>query len=521
MAIVQSMGALQRVDDRAPSAAVAPSRYSDQWSATYAAIYRTQPNVRTVVDYLARNIAQVALHVYRRVSDTDRVRLVDHELAQWLDTPNPDTTGYRLKENTFQDLGIYGMAYWLKVREPKRIGLVRVAPDTLTPIGWLLPSSYIWRKPTGEEVELAATDVCAFRYFNPDDPLTGLSPLETLRQILAADAVSVGFRRAFWQNAARLEGVIERPVNAPQWKPEQKQSFREQWAARYNGAPGQTAVLEDGMTFKATTYSAIDSEYTTARKLTREEVAAAFHVPLPMVGILDHATFSNIKEQHKHLYQDCLGPSFEMFTQEIERQLLVECDDRAHVYVEANIAEKLKGSFEEQALALRTAIGTPWMTVNEGRGRLNLPQDDDPASDEIARPLNMTTTALDAPSQQAIATGARVVPFRPLAALTPEMSADGLPIIRTTWARQRDALEKLPPKERAAAFDVNRWDRELARDLEAAYRARGASDAVAPHVAAALALAINAETQRLLKKGEEAFSLAREVALYVDDPSCS
>src|SRR5690554_6984432 len=50
------------------------------------------------------------------------------------------------------------------------------------------------------------------------------------------------------------------------------------------------------------------SDLIEARKLTREEVAAAYYIPPPLVGILDHATFSNIREQHKQLYQDTLGP---------------------------------------------------------------------------------------------------------------------------------------------------------------------------------------------------------------------
>ena len=121
----------------------------------------------------------------------------------------------------------------------------------------------------------------------------GLSPLETLRQLLAEDSAATEYRQAYWQNAARLEGVVERPATAPKWTPEQKQSCRDQWAARYAGpaSAGQTAVLEDGMTLTPTSYNARDSEFTEARKLTREEVAAAYHIPLPMVGILEHATF--------------------------------------------------------------------------------------------------------------------------------------------------------------------------------------------------------------------------------------
>jgi len=231
----------------------------------------------------------------------------------------------------------------------------------------------------------------------------GLSPLETLRQVLTEDAAASAYRKSYWINSSRIEGVIQRPLEAPKWNPQQKQAFREQWQQRFGGSAnaGQTAVLEDGMTFQSTSYSAKDSEYVPARKLTREEVAAAYHVPLPMVGILDHATYSNIREQHKQLYQDCLGPWLKMLQEEIARQLLPEARDRDHVYFEFNINEKLKGSFEEQALSIQATVGRPVMTLNEGRARLNLPSiKDDPTADQVALPLNTSTGAAALPPAQ-------------------------------------------------------------------------------------------------------------------------
>src|SRR5688572_16141759 len=121
MAIVSSFGALQvytanrssfwKSGDVGGSVSLATGTAS-----TYAHIYETQPNVRICVEFLARNIAQLGLHVFRRVSDTDRVRLFDHDVANWLSRPNPQMTRYRLFEATVQDFAIYANAFWLKVR---------------------------------------------------------------------------------------------------------------------------------------------------------------------------------------------------------------------------------------------------------------------------------------------------------------------------------------------------------------------------------------------------------------------
>ena len=64
---------------------------------------------------------------------------------------------------------------------------------------------------------------------------------------------------------------------------------------------------------------------------------------------------------------------------EIERQLLVEFSDSEDIYVQANINEKLQGSFEEEQQALVAATGSPYMARNEARARLNLPRVNDAA----------------------------------------------------------------------------------------------------------------------------------------------
>jgi HK97 family phage portal protein len=395
MAIVSSFGAMQ---------ALTSTRNQSWWGggevggsvnlgdtfSTYAWIYRTQPNVRICVDFLARNIAQLDVHAFRRLSDDDRERLADHDVERWLGDPNPGRCEFRLIEDAVSDLGIYLNAFWVKLRPPterKRVGLLRIPPEQMSVSGGLLPSLYTWTLQDGTEKDFAPADIVHFGGYNPDDSLIGLSPMETLKQTLSEVYAAARNREDFWNNGSRFYGIIERPKDAPKWDKIQRQGFGESWNAQYGprGAKrGGTPILEDGMTFKSITANAKDSEYIASLKLSREICAAAYHIPLPLVGILEHATFSNIKEQHKHLYQDCLGPWLKMITQELQRQLLPESSDRDRVYLEFNIAEKMKGSFEEQAAALNVAVGRPWMTVNEARARMNMRRSADPEADKLA-----------------------------------------------------------------------------------------------------------------------------------------
>jgi HK97 family phage portal protein len=437
-----------------------------QYAQAYLMIYRTQPNVRTCVDFLARNIAQLGLGAYRRVSDTDRERLPpDHPLSILLQHPNSATTRYRLIESLMQDLGIYFNAYLLKIRGVQ-LGLVRLPPDQMAITGTLMPTGYVWTNTNGSRTPFPLSEVVHTGGYGLG--LMGLSPLETLRRLLAEEAAASEYRQQMWTNATRVEGIIERPKDAPKWTPVQKQSWRDQWQGAYAAGgtrPGSVAILEDGMQFKQVSYNPRDLEYSAARKLSREECAAAYHIPPPMVGILEHATFSNIVEQHKSLYQDTLGPWLELIQSELERQVVPEFADTTDVYLEFNILEKLKGSFEQQAVSLQALVGRPVMTANEGRARLNLPRiDDDPSADKLAAQQGgpagaaLVTTSEDGPA----------VPKRAPLRLVPS-GAEVQHAIAAHRERQATRLQKVPLAERPAVFrrEFERWSRELATDINA------------------------------------------------------
>lgn len=474
MPIVQSFGALQAMTDREPSWSSSSSGSLTLYDhhQAYAEIYRTQPNVRICVEFLARNIAQLGLHVFRRVSETDRVRLNDHELARWFAKPNPSTRRYRLIESLVGDLGIYFEAYWLKIRYldiegRKAIGLVRLPPDEMRVEGGVMPSRFIWTV-NGREKEFPPSEIVFFNGYNPCHPFRGLSPLESLRRILADEAAAGDYRESYWRNAGRMEGIVEQSKEGPTYTAPQLKAFKEQleeFKAR-GSKPGEMAVLPLGMSAKQWSFSAKDSEYVQGGKLRREVCAAEYHIPQPMVGILDHATFSNIREQHKHTYQDTLAPWLEMIQQEVEGQLLIECEDQRDVYVEFNIAAKLAGSFEEQATSLQQLVGRPIMTANEGRARINLPSiKDDPSADRLAAQQGgPASNSADAPPGGGSSNPDDAPPDEELGGENRVIVTE---ILQRTRQRQLARLNKASADDRAATFFANldRWNRELATDL--------------------------------------------------------
>lgn len=491
MAFVISSGQLAATD-RPTAPAPYALTLSDGTAQDYATIWRTQHQVRTVVSFLARNIAQLAVHHYERVSDTDRRRLADSPLARLLGRPNPFTTRYRLFDTLVNDIGIYDAAYWAKVRGEGGYpgALVRLDPRKTSPVGDnpFVPDGFELRGSKGKRI-LPADQVVFFHGYNPENARGGCSPIEALRRTLLEEWQANSYREQLWRNGARLSGYLSRPVDAPKWSDPAKNRFKLDWQAQYVGDgpnAGGTPILEDGMTFNGASVTPEQAEYLGARKLTREEVAAAYHVPLPMVGILEHATFSNIKEQHKQLYADCLGPWLEMLVEEMELQLMPEFPNTAGTYLEFNLQAKLAGSFEEQAQQLSSSVGAPWMTRNEARARQNLPQIE--GGDELVTPLNVVVGGQASPADSApdeipaFADRSHIRPRRKsagprLKAAAEEDHVDRAgKVLAAFFARQGKALASAVGASKAARrrgkaedvselFDDERWNTELAADL--------------------------------------------------------
>lgn len=141
------------------------------------------------------------------------------------------------------------------------------------------------------------------------------------------------------------------------------------------------------MTFSAVHLSAKDEQLVETAKLSLATVAQVYHINPTMVGQLDNANYSNVREFRKSLYGDNLAPYIRVIEDVFNSILLPRLgEDNERVYVEFNLDEKLRANMEERASILTSSAGRPWLTVNEVRAMENLPAVD--GGDSLAMPLN-------------------------------------------------------------------------------------------------------------------------------------
>ncbi|MFF1820386.1 phage portal protein [Kribbella sp. NPDC058245] len=437
-----------------------------------AEMWRTQPYLRTVVTFLARNIAQLGLHAFQRVDDVDRRRIRDG-VGQVLARPNRGTTSYELIYGLVADLALYDKAYWLTSSDPEQ-------PLSRLPVGWVTswggdalgPELYRVRvNDKGETVDVPAANILEFHGWSPLALAVGSSPVAALREILAEQVQAARYRESVWQRGGKVGSVLSRPAGAPLWSDEARKQFKLDWEARYSGqgpGVGGTPLLEDGMTLNRVDFSAHEMQFIEGARLALNTVASVYHINPTMIGLLDNANYSNVREFRRMLYGDTLGPILAQIEDRLNAFLVPRFDSRPDVYLEFNIEEKLQGSFEEQTQALQSSVGRPWMSANEARALRNMPAVDD--GDGLVVPLNVLVGGQasprdSAPDQPAAASAKPTPAKRNLillkAAVTDRQADQVAAVLRRFFERQRSADQY----GRGGDWDTDRWNRELADDL--------------------------------------------------------
>ena len=450
-------------------------------------LYQTQDNLKAVVDFLSNSIAQLPLKVYVRSDETDRQRDRDSVAAKLLWRPNEDQTGYEFIRALALEYFVFGAVYvWVLPDADSNSGYqIRIIPSewvkSTEKANAYAPETIVVTTGNGSSFEIPRTEFVQFKTYSPGNPGGYISPISGLRQTLQEQIEAGNFRKQLWHSSGRLNAQITRPANVQPWDDEARKrfatAFSEAWGAGGSKA-GSIPVLEDGMEIKPFSTSFKEAQWTESVKLSREAVAAAYGVNPSLIWHSDTQTYASSKDNARALYAECLGPVLQMIQQRINSFLLPMIGADANLYVEFDLTEKLKGSFEERASILQASVGGPWLTRNEARADNNLPPIE--GGDELIVPLNVLEggqaspqdTHMDEQEPMTIQQNCgcshcksdNVINIK--ARSTEEEDERMAEAMSKFFKRQADSvLPKLGAKS-AKWWDEDRWDSELADDIE-------------------------------------------------------
>lgn len=470
-------------------------RISAAWemaqSQSYGWMYLKQPAVRTVVDFIARNIAQLGLKLYERVDDNQRERAEDHPAAATMRRPYGLTPYDRWIFDFVADRLVYGNAYAIKFRAPdnQRL-LLQIEPWRMNIVsyGREVDGYRVYNQdgtvyPNHDQAPISPENVLHWRTYNPDDRRVGLSPLETLRDLLAEDLASQTANTELLKSGLMKPGWVYSPVEAPMISNEARQAAEIDLYNRLTRKDKRPPFLEEGRELRDMGVTPKDAEMLAGRRFTEEQVARLFGVP---TGALSLDPSGDLEEQRKQVYADVLPPYSKELSCVLDVGLLqVEYQDDDY-YFEFDLNEKLRGDPQARFQAITSAVGRPWMLVDEARTRENLPQID--GGEDLALPLNVSLAGDQGSPSAPQLPAPNVMPPQdpnkpPQDGSYRENSVKALtvstqPRIETEVARQRRYINEtkalllklyrrqLKVLNSKGLFDSGRWNREFAEDLQ-------------------------------------------------------
>ena len=438
-------------------------------------LYASQSNLQAVVGFLADSVAQLPLKVYVRKGETERKRDRSSVAARVLWRPNANQTEYEFINSLMIEYLLNGTAIVWHLPDPYSESGHQLR---IIPTSWITDSendsAYAYKNITvkawggAPAVKIPAEDFIQFKIYCPGKPGGYLSPVSSLRTILGEQIQADKFRTQIWKSSGRFNAYVTRPKDVAAWDEETRkkwvEAFREGWSTN-GGNAGKMPVLEDGMEIKPYQFNAKDAQYAETKQLSREDVAAAYHVNPSLIWHTTTQTYASAKDNARALYADCLGPTIQMLQQRINSFMLPMLGADPETYVVFDLSEKLKGSFEERAGILQSAVGSPYMTRNEARADMDLPPVE--GGDDLVVPMNVNdgknNPAVEESKMRYISRKSKDV-IRIKGRADDKENEEITDVITKFLKRQsRSVIPKIGAKD--DWWDEDRWNKELADDL--------------------------------------------------------
>lgn len=216
------------------------------------------------------------------------------------------------------------------------------------------------------------------------------SPVRSLHTTVALyDAVSKHML-AFFKNGARLSGHLK---VEPGTNERAKEAIRQEIYKLYADPSNTGKVLVSSADWQAFHREPQFDQIVNLIKHSRDEIFVTYGVPPPVMGVIERAIMSNVREMRDQYYRDLIGPHSELLAGDFESQV-IDSDpvlaDR-QIFAEFDVDEQLRPDLWKRAASFRNIM--LGYTPNELRRIERQPalkgdQDPNGYANTLQRPLN-------------------------------------------------------------------------------------------------------------------------------------
>lgn len=343
--------------------------------------------VEAAVSAYAQTVAMCPPTHWRTQTNGGRKALTDTPLARALRRPNDYQTRSDFLNNQVRALYFRGNCYALAPRTNGQIAELHplhpdtckpyvdpesgdvyysVAPYDVTPrqdgvpVDWpldmarMVPERYVWH----------------VRINTPKHPLVGVSCLTAAAYAISANSSISAQQDRFFANMSRPSGTLNTDAIL---KPDQVKELRERWQEQSQGlAVGGVPILTAGLKWTPLSMSAADAQLVEYYKLSIADIARVMRIPLPLVGVMEQATYNNTEVLMNFWVASGLGFLLEHIELSLDKFFSLPLGE----YVELDTKALLRSNFKERIEGLVRGVQGGVYAPNEARREEGLPAAD-------------------------------------------------------------------------------------------------------------------------------------------------
>jgi HK97 family phage portal protein len=334
--------------------------------------------VEACVGRYAQTVAMCATEGdhWRQLPNGGRRRVTESALSRILRRPNDYQSISDFAMNLTRRLMTHGEAFAVAIRNERAEiaelhlmmhGMAMVAVDGS--IFYQLSGNEIVERRFNLGAPIPARDVLHVRLHTPRHPLKGVSPILANTLDLAMTGAALNQQIAFYLNQARPSFMLETDEKLTA---EQTLALRHQWNEQTQGVnAGGSPILTWGLKAKPVLANARDGQLAEILKMSDQNIAMAFQMPLQVLG-LGGTTFASTEL----LMQSWIASGLGFCLNHIEEALgqLFRLKGVPAEYVEFDTKALLRSAFKDRIEGLARGVIGGIYSPDEARGAVDLPE---------------------------------------------------------------------------------------------------------------------------------------------------
>lgn len=289
---------------------------------------------------LTCSFAMVPFGVYRKENGA-RLEVEDPALTRTLKVrPNPNMTPFMCRKTVMSNAFWHGVGYcWNRRGSAGQIVERLPLPSECCSIRKDQESGTLWYdfNVDGLQKTFSGYDL-SMLFFESYDGIRGRGMLDLARESIAADAMAQRYAKKFYQNGARVSGIVELDTDAEK---KTRDRVKDEFRKYASDDAFAVAVLDHGMKFTPLGINQSDAQFIESREFSVEEISRFSGIPKFMLQVGKEAYNSNA-QQRINFVTDTLVPHVTQWEQEDSWKLPTPRQKDQGWYIKGNVAVLLR-----------------------------------------------------------------------------------------------------------------------------------------------------------------------------------